>query len=275
MEINTVTAALLCEFQDALHVIVPEGVATSFLKDDPVEDIPKNVIFDRRTGSHNADTRGLGGDTPAGALDDEAAEGDPFRGTDPRTRARLSAKGQTRKVGLSYTHDTRDNIFSTHQGIYVKPTWEIAGLGGDFSFQKQSLEAREFFKFGSGTLGFRERVGMGSGDIPIYEQWRLGGVQSVRGIPEDMLQGTHHLLLNGEYRVPFNDTVGGVAFMDAGWAGNGFDEMDNAVSAGLGARIKLSFLGVNAVRLDYAWQIAGDKEDHGGSRFHFFLGEMF
>ncbi|MCB1220181.1 MAG: BamA/TamA family outer membrane protein [Planctomycetales bacterium] len=207
--------------------------------------------------------------------DYEVRKGDPFRGTDPRTRARLSAKGQTRKVGLSYTHDTRDNIFSTHQGIYVKPTWEIAGLGGDFSFQKQSLEAREFFKFGSGTLGFRERVGMGSGDIPIYEQWRLGGVQSVRGIPEDMLQGTHHLLLNGEYRVPFNDTVGGVAFMDAGWAGNGFDEMDNAVSAGLGARIKLSFLGVNAVRLDYAWQIAGDKEDHGGSRFHFFLGEMF
>ncbi|MCB1217052.1 BamA/TamA family outer membrane protein [bacterium] len=207
--------------------------------------------------------------------DYEVRKGDPFRGTDPRTRARLSAKGETRKLGLSFTHDTRDNIFSTKQGIYVRPTVEYAGFGGDFSFQKYSLESREFFKLGPGTMGFRERVGLGTGEIPIYEQWRLGGVQSVRGIPEDMLQGTHHLLLNGEYRVPINETVGGVAFMDAGWAGNGFGEMDNAVSAGLGARIKLSFLGVNAVRLDYAWQIAGDREDHGGSRFHFFLGEMF
>ncbi len=207
--------------------------------------------------------------------DYEVRKGDPFRGTDPRTRARLSAKGQTRKLGLSFIHDTRDNIFSTKQGIYVKPTVEFAGFGGDFSFQKYSLESREFFKLGPGTMGFRERVGLGSGDIPIYEQWRLGGVQSVRGVPEDLLQGTHHVLLNGEYRQPINDTLGMVGFMDAGWAGNGFDEMDSAMSAGIGARIKLSFLGVNAVRLDYAWQIAGDKDETGGSRFHFFLGEMF
>jgi outer membrane protein insertion porin family len=207
--------------------------------------------------------------------DYEVRKGDPFRGTDPRTRARLSAQGQTRKLGLSYTHDTRDNIFSTKQGIYVKPTVEFAGFGGDFDFQKYSLESREFFKVGPGTAAFRERIGMGTGNIPIYEQWRLGGVQSVRGIPEDMLQGSHHLLLNGEYRVPINDTVGAVGFMDAGWAGNGFDDMDSAMSAGIGARIRLNFLGVNAVRLDYAWQIAGDREESAGSRFHFFLGEMF
>ena len=46
------------------------------------------------------------------------------------------------------------------------------------------------------------------------------------------------------------------------------------MGAGLGARIKLGFLGNQAVRLDYGWGVAGDGVD-GKGRFGFYFGEMF
>jgi len=200
-------------------------------------------------------------------------KGDPFRGYNPRERARLSAEGETRKLGLTYTHDTRDNVFETTQGYMGRITGEFAGFGGDFSFNKWTAEGREFYRVGPGSLGFRERVGIGSGDVPIYEEYRLGGVNSIRGISEDLLTGTHSFLGNVEYRYPVNETFGLVGFLDTGWAGSTFDTMSNATGAGVGARLHIPALGIGAVRLDYAWELAG--EDDAGSRFHFFLGEMF
>jgi outer membrane protein insertion porin family len=200
-------------------------------------------------------------------------KGDPFRGYSPSERARLSAEGETRKLGLSYTHDTRNNIFSTTRGLMGKVTGEIAGFGGDFNFNKWTFEGREFFELGPGSLGFREKLGMANGDVPIYEEYRLGGVNSIRGVSEDLLTGTHSFLANVEYRVPINDTFGAVAFLDTGWAGESLSGMQNAAGAGIGARLRLPQLGIGSVRLDYAWELAG--EDGAGSRFHFFLGEMF
>ena len=200
-------------------------------------------------------------------------KGDPFRGYTARERARLSAEGETRKLGLTFAHDTRDNIFNTTQGYLGKATGEIAGFGGDFSFNKWTFEGREFYKVGPGSLGFRQRLGVANGDVPIYEEYRLGGVNSIRGVSEDLLTGTHSFLGNVEYRYTINDTFGLVGFLDTGWAGTSFSDMQNAAGAGIGARLRIPALGIGSVRLDYAWELAG--EDNAGSRFHFFLGEMF
>ncbi len=200
-------------------------------------------------------------------------KGDPFIGYSPAGRARLSASGETRKLGATYSHDTRDNIFSTTEGFLGKVTTEIAGFGGDFSFNKYTIEGREFFKFGPGSLGFRQRLGFADGQVPIYEEYRLGGVNSLRGLSEDLLTGTHSFLGNAEYRLPINDTFGMVGFLDTGWAGESFSDMENAAGAGIGARIRLRALGIGAVRLDYGWELAGETGSN--SRFHFFLGEMF
>lgn len=200
-------------------------------------------------------------------------KGDPFIGYSPAGRARLSASGETRKLGATYSHDTRDNIFSTTRGYLGKVTTEFAGFGGDFNFNKYTLEGREFYKFGPGSLGFRQRLGFANGEVPIYEEYRLGGVNSIRGVSEDLLTGTHSLLTNFEYRLPLNNQFGVVGFFDSGWAGETFDGMGHAAGAGIGARIKLRALGIGAVRLDYGWELAGETGDN--SRFHFFLGEMF
>jgi outer membrane protein insertion porin family len=200
-------------------------------------------------------------------------KGDPFIDYSPSQRARLSAEGQTNKLGMSFTRDTRDNVFDTHQGYMGKMIGEFAGFGGDFNFNKWTAEGREFFKVGPGSLGFRQRLGWATGDVPIYEEYRLGGVNSIRGVNEDLLTGTHSMLSNMEYRVPINDMFGAVAFMDYGAAGESFSGMDSALGAGVGARVRIRALGLGAVRLDYGWKLQGDdEEDH---QFHFWLGEMF
>ncbi len=205
--------------------------------------------------------------------DYDIRKGDPFRGLTPRQRARLSASGETRKLGTNYTHDTRDNVFETTQGVYASGTAEFAGFGGDFNFNKYTLEGREFTNFGPGVLGFRQRLGFSSGDLPIYEEYRLGGVNSIRGVSEDLLTGSHSVLSNVEYRYRISDMFGVVGFLDYGAAGESFSDMDNAAGAGIGARIKLRALGIGSVRLDYGWELAGETGTN--NRFHFFLGEMF
>jgi outer membrane protein insertion porin family len=205
--------------------------------------------------------------------DYEITRGDPFQGTDVRQRARLSAEGQTRKLGTTFSHDTRDNIFETTRGFLGRASAEFAGFGGDFSFNKWILESREFFEIGPGTLGFRQQLGFANGDVPIYEEFRRGGVNSIRGVSEDLLTGTHSVLSNTEYRVPLSEMFSAVAFLDAGWAGNSFSDMENAAGAGVGARIKIPALGLGAVRLDYGIELTGEEGTN--KRFHFFLGEMF
>jgi outer membrane protein insertion porin family len=200
-------------------------------------------------------------------------KGDPFRGLTPTQRARLSAEGQTRKVGFGYAHDTRNNRFDTTEGFLGTVSAEFAGFGGDFNFSKYTFETREFSKMGPGTLAMRQRLGTSTGSLPIYEEYRLGGVNSIRGVSEDLLTGSSSLLTNFEYRLPLSDMFGVVGFVDSGWAGESLGSMKHALGAGVGARIKIRALGIGAVRLDYGWALAGDEQSNG--RFHFFLGEMF
>jgi outer membrane protein insertion porin family len=223
-------------------------------------------------GQHISDTDSWQSAFTVTDYDYDIRKGDPFRGLTARQRARLSAQGETRKLGLSYLHDTRDNKFDSHEGFMGQATGEFAGFGGDFQFNKYTLEAREFTPMGPGTFAMRQRLGTSTGTLPIYEEFRLGGVNSIRGVSEDLLTGSSSLLTNFEYRYQLNKMFGVVGFVDSGWAGESLSSMDHALGAGVGARVKIRALGIGAVRLDYGWALAGADS---GSRFHFFLGEMF
>ena len=200
-------------------------------------------------------------------------KGDPFRDYGPLRRARLQQAGQTRSVTLGMSYDTRDNIFTTHSGQFVSGSAQFAAFGGDFDFRKYVLDARHFFPQGeNSTFGLRTRLGLGEGGVPVFEEFRLGGVNSVRGLPEDALIGTKSILLNAEYRFPLDKkgTFVGAAFTDWAWVGESFAEMENGRGAGLGVRFRIPALGLGALRLDLGW----DLKD-GGSHLHFGIGEMF
>lgn len=224
-------------------------------------------------GHHFSDT--LSGSVALGVVDYDYAvlKGDPFRDYDPIRRARLQQTGQNRSVTLSMTNDERDNVFTTHDGSYLSGSAQIAGFGGDFDFRKYIVDGRLFVPhMEKNTLALHARAGIADGDTPVFEEFRVGGVNTVRGVPEDFLIGTKMLMLNGEYRFPLDKkkTFTGVIFTDWAMVGNDFNSTDDAYTAGLGIRFRVPALGLGSIRLDLGWDLR-----EGGTRLHFGIGEMF
>ena len=134
------------------------------------------------------------------------------------------------------------------------------------------------FKKGPQTLAFNLQAGTIIGDLPPYEAFALGGIDSVRGYNEgDVGSGRSFVQGTAEYRFPLFSIVGGALFFDAasdlgtgktvpgnpagvrGKKGSGF-------SYGFGVRVR-SPLG--AIRIDYGFT------DEGRSRIEFGIGERF
>jgi outer membrane protein assembly factor BamA len=203
----------------------------------------------------------------------DVIKGDPFVNYSPLRRARLTQEGQTRSVAISGFHDTRDNRFSTKEGHLLGLTAEFAGFGGDFDYRKYTQEFRYFIPFSRHTIGFRERVGYAEGDLPLYEEFRLGGANSIRGIPEDTLTGSKSILLNAElrYAIDKKEQFVFAAFSDWGWAGEHFNGLESEKGVGVGIHFTIPQFGFGAIRLDYGWQIGGESEEI----LHFGIGEMF
>jgi len=234
-----------------------------------VTSIGGSLNFGRRITDRVSGSIGLG----VVDYDYTVLKGDPFRDYGPLRRARLQQAGQTRSVTLGMSYDTRDNIFTSHSGQFLSGSAEVAAFGGDFNFRKYVLEARDFVPHGSrSTVGFRARMGLGEGGVPVFEEFRIGGVNSVRGLPEDALIGTKSILLNAEYRFPLDKkgTFVGAAFTDWAWVGESFSEMEKGCGAGVGVRFRIPALGLGAIRLDLGWNLKD-----GGSHLHFGIGEMF
>ena len=192
-------------------------------------------------------------------------------GDDPaklRSKAWRDANfGQTNSVTLQHITDTRDNIYEPTSGGRVSLTGEFAGLGGDFTFQKLSIEDQRYFKVGHAqVLALRAQYGAGRGDISYFNKFTIGGQDTLRGYREDQFRGKRMTLGTIEYRFPIVKKVQGALFTDFGGAwddGLTPDNMHASVGVGLSLNTPLGPL-----RLDY-----GRGSD--GGRVHFSVGGSF
>ncbi|OLP18184.1 hypothetical protein BST81_12435 [Leptolyngbya sp. 'hensonii'] len=131
---------------------------------------------------------------------------------------------------------------------------------------------------GPQALAFNIQAGTAFGDLPPYEAFALGGVNSVRGYEEGALgSGRSFVQATAEYRFPVFSIIGAALFFDAATdLGTGNSVIGNPAGVrgkpgsgfgyGLGIRIQ-SPLG--PIRIDYG------INDQGGSRFQFGIGERF
>ncbi len=116
------------------------------------------------------------------------------------------------------------------------------------------------------------------GDLPPYEAFALGGVNSVRGYEEGGLgSGRSFVQATAEYRFPIISIVGGAVFLDAASdLGSASSVLGNPAGVrnkpgsgygyGLGLRIQTP---LGPLRIDYG------INDLGNSRIHFGIGERF
>lgn len=175
--------------------------------------------------------------------------------------------GTTRSVTFEHVTDTRDNVYNPMSGSRLSLSGEFAGFGGDFSFQKYTVDGQRYVRAGrSQVFALRARYGVGTGDISEFNQYRVGGQGSLRGYREDQFRGDREFLGTVEYRFPVVKKVQGALFTDWGGAwDSGLTPDDLHASVGVGISLTTP---IGPLRFDYGW-----GED--GGRVHFSVGSTF
>ncbi|KPQ39878.1 MAG: outer membrane protein insertion porin family [Phormidium sp. OSCR] len=195
-------------------------------------------------------------------------------GTDFMASVRLGLARDRRNNLLDPTRGDRVSV-STEQVLPFDDNVSFNRLRGSYSYY---LPVDFLDLEGSQALAFNVQAGTIIGDMPPYEAFVLGGVNSVRGYSEGALgAGRSFLQATAEYRFPIFAIVGGVAFLDVGTdlgtagdvPGNPADVRDKPGSGlgyGLGLRIQSP---IGPIRVDFA------INDEGENRFHFGIGQRF
>jgi outer membrane protein insertion porin family len=132
------------------------------------------------------------------------------------------------------------------------------------------------------VLALRLMAGTSTGHLPFYEQYFMGGADSLRGYLEDRFWGSDMFLASIEYRRPLAQALTGVLFTDAGdaWAAPSIYQFTSpelhtryrqhsnfspSASVGIGLRVTTP---IGPIRLDYGY---GNE----GGRLHFSIGHSF
>jgi outer membrane protein insertion porin family len=149
----------------------------------------------------------------------------------------------TSAASSTLRRDSRDHTFLTTRGSDNSLMVDYAGgvLGGDSGYIKTVFNSSWFFPLFWDCVGFLHGktgyIGETGGEVPIYERFYLGGINSIRSFgsgdvsprdPEtgDRIGGNKMVLFNAEFLLPILKQQGirGVLFFDAG---NAYDDGDN------------------------------------------------
>jgi len=206
----------------------------------------------------------------------------------------------TNLLGASLTWDTRNDLFNTASGFYLAPTLEFAGgiLGGSNSFYRARLETRLFRRLFFGHILALRAIGGyvlpygHSNYVPEYEEFYLGGTNSVRGYNEKSIgpvidpadssrYGDVMLNTNVELRSPFlllHNSVakglGAVIFQDGGLVRSRTDvSIWNRYQLAVGAGIRLNTV-IGPIRLDYGRRLTDPPKGDWG-KIHFAILNLF
>jgi len=209
----------------------------------------------------------------------------------------IKQDGTVSALSLRLTHNTRDVDFDPASGGFDSFAVETAladlkdigtaisgGFVGKANFNKVSIDLRRYFSPQGRRRALADKrhvfavrlyAGKAFGKLPFFEQFFLGGAESLRGYPEDRFWGENIALLSVEYRAPLAQNLVGVVFVDAGdaWGGrygtiNDFTQHSGfkpQVGAGIGIRVRTP---IGPLRLDYGF---GSE----GARTHFSIGNIF
>lgn len=192
-----------------------------------------------------------------------------------------------------FLFDSRDDPQSPRSGSLFSAKVEFARTmySSEVHFTKITTETTHFFNLSRyGVLGASVRLGWAY-DLPYQEEFRLGGIKSIRGwdfdairkhsgesrdtiITSDRRDIDVSLLANIEYRYPIAWGLQGVFFFDTG---NVFDDYDEVSfsnlkgTLGLGIRFMTP---VGPVGVDYGYNILKTSSDP-SSRWSFVIGHTF
>lgn len=209
--------------------------------------------------------------------------------------------GDVTTGSLRMVHNTRDFDLDPAAGGYESISLEFGSVDsnrfvddgtGNFvsvpfegTFTKSAIDVRRYFSRGGPkttpdekrtTIAVRLRAGLAGGEVPFFEQFFVGGGETLRGYREDRFWGDKMLLASIEFRKPIAQSMTGVLFLDYGdaWGGNpdfNISSLEQSSSfeghygTGIGLRVTTP---IGNLRLDYG---IGSE----GARTHFSMGHAF
>ncbi|MBK8800562.1 MAG: hypothetical protein IPN71_00610 [Fibrobacteres bacterium] len=165
----------------------------------------------------------------------------------------LSSRSLVANLGLRLGRIDTD--LEMQEGWTIEPRADIALAGS--SFHRESIEARGFLR-PAARLNFATRLFWGTGSRRAeFHDWRIGGLEQVRGLPDNFLLDDQAWFANFESRATVwrGDFVRlqAVVFADAG----GIPGMDRRTSFGAGVRLLSPKLYRLVVRMDWAHGFEG------------------
>lgn len=220
--------------------------------------------------------------------------------SDTSTANFIRQDGNTAALTFGLTRNRRDYDLDPARGDWSQFTVtpgvsQITDIGGQASdrtllgtnfFNKLNLEYRFYWSPQKArpvdklddprkVFAFRARYGYIMGTIPFFEQYFVGGVDTLRGYQDDRFWGRNQLLFNTEFRFPVQKSFNLLWFVDYGGAWGGYATV-NSFSQSANLRMHLGFgpgvsfrTPLGPIRLDLGFT------DRGKSRLDFQIGTSF
>ena len=209
----------------------------------------------------------------------------------------------TSSITASISRNTTDYRIDPSSGMTNSLSVEFAGLGGTNKFLRYIAQTAQFFPVGFGTVfmvkGTFGQIFDAGAEIPIDENFYLGGISTVRGYdsrtispyvltPEyDAATGTFsgsnrvyvggdtEAIFNAEYTFPLIKEAGvkGVLFFDAGNAAVGVNDTFSNILCSYGFGIRW-FSPIGPLRLEYGIPLNPRNFDNSG-KIEFSIGSFF
>lgn len=216
-------------------------------------------------------------------------------GSDVKISNIREKNGEKKTFGLisgpsSLVYDSRDDTLDPHKGFQARAVLEpfVDAFGKSDPFIKLQLSAGHYWEL-SKKLIWANRVNVGSiagsdsDSIPATERFFSGGGGSVRGFayqeigPKedgDPVGGRSLTEFSTEFRYKFTDTIGMVAFVDAGQVSEKIspEVTDLSVGAGLGFRYYTDF---GPLRFDIATPLTDKDTVDSSFQVYISIGQAF
>ncbi len=193
----------------------------------------------------------------------------------------LSAVRDSTNKGFAPTRGTINSVFLEYSGGLLGGDDDFIKTGYDFAYH-HPLWWKFIFNY---HFNIKWLFQNGGGEIPDFEKFYLGGINTVRGYGYDDIScydnsgneigGYKEYYTNVEITFPIKEELGllGVVFFDAGnvWDKGEMPDLDLYKSIGLGIRWNSP---MGPLRLEYGYPL--DKFDNNtGGRFEFSVGTFF
>ncbi len=166
--------------------------------------------------------------------------------------------------------DTRDVLYRTRRGTYLRVAYGVAGraLGGEFAYRRYTADGRWYLSLGSRTvLAAQAVLDATDGTVPFDQLPHLGGSGILRGYTQPRFTDAAMSAAQLELRAPLKGIVSLVAFGGAGVTAPAVSRLTTATlraAGGAGLRLLLDRKEGLQLRIDYALAAGGGGGGGGG-----------